>query len=243
MAQGRGDAILGGFMIKFAVSACVAALLIGSAAATPVQFKLTGVVYNSRDILGVFGLPGASLIGQQFTATYVFDPGLRTPTVNSATEFGSYTNWWTGGPSIGLGASLTINGHMVHVGGQYGSEMHLKESTDGSLLYLAQYDYDEETGVQTTMQTDISDDFAIGYGSPTMGPWSGDVIPLNSFTSWRLEDDSGAYEWVSMDARHVTVSAPATAPVPEPANWAMMVGGFGLIGGALRTRRRNLGFA
>jgi hypothetical protein len=28
--------------------------------------------------------------------------------------------------------------------------------------------------------------------------------------------------------------------VPEPASWAMMIGGFGLIGGAMR-RRRGLG--
>jgi hypothetical protein len=29
------------------------------------------------------------------------------------------------------------------------------------------------------------------------------------------------------------------APAPEPASWAMMVGGFGLIGGAMRSRRRT----
>ena len=29
----------------------------------------------------------------------------------------------------------------------------------------------------------------------------------------------------------------ATAPVPEPASWAMMIAGFGLVGGALRSRR------
>jgi len=27
--------------------------------------------------------------------------------------------------------------------------------------------------------------------------------------------------------------------VPEPASWAMMVGGFGLVGGALRSRRKT----
>ncbi len=33
------------------------------------------------------------------------------------------------------------------------------------------------------------------------------------------------------------VSSPAVAPVPEPATWAMMVLGFGAIGGAARLRR------
>jgi len=27
--------------------------------------------------------------------------------------------------------------------------------------------------------------------------------------------------------------------VPEPASWAMMLGGFGLVGGAMRSRRRQ----
>jgi hypothetical protein len=30
----------------------------------------------------------------------------------------------------------------------------------------------------------------------------------------------------------------ASSPAPEPASWAMMVGGFGLIGGAMRSRRK-----
>lgn len=29
-----------------------------------------------------------------------------------------------------------------------------------------------------------------------------------------------------------------TAPVPEPASWALMLGGFGLVGGAMRSRRK-----
>jgi len=31
--------------------------------------------------------------------------------------------------------------------------------------------------------------------------------------------------------------------VPEPASWAMMLGGFGLVGGAMRSRRRTVSFA
>ena len=226
---------------KLLASACIAGLIGGTASAAPLQVKLSGIVYNSMDNLGVFGTPGASLVGQQFTATYLFDPALRAPVIQSATEFESSTSWWNSGPSIGLGASLTINGHTVHVGGQYSSTVHVRESADSSLLYLSQYDYDASSGIETIMETNISDDFDIGYGSPMLGPWSGDVMPMNSFASWRLADEFGFIEWVSMDTRHVAIGAPT--PAPEPASWAMMVGGFGLIGGALRARWRAVCFA
>lgn len=36
-----------------------------------------------------------------------------------------------------------------------------------------------------------------------------------------------------------TLLDPASAPVPEPANWAMMIAGFGLVGGAMRARKAN----
>jgi hypothetical protein len=36
----------------------------------------------------------------------------------------------------------------------------------------------------------------------------------------------------------ITYSADVSAGVPEPASWAMMLGGFGLVGAALRGRRR-----
>ncbi|WP_404710291.1 PEPxxWA-CTERM sorting domain-containing protein [Sphingomonas sp. MMS24-J13] len=35
------------------------------------------------------------------------------------------------------------------------------------------------------------------------------------------------------------VAAPGAGAVPEPASWAMMLGGFGMIGGALRAQRRR----
>jgi len=33
------------------------------------------------------------------------------------------------------------------------------------------------------------------------------------------------------------------SPTPEPSSWALMLGGFGLVGGAIRTRRRRFSFA
>jgi hypothetical protein len=38
-------------------------------------------------------------------------------------------------------------------------------------------------------------------------------------------------------------AAPTGGAVPEPASWALMLGGFGLVGGMLRNRRRSVAFA
>lgn len=41
----------------------------------------------------------------------------------------------------------------------------------------------------------------------------------------------------------LTISQVAAAAVPEPATWAMFIGGFGLIGSGLRRKKASLGFA
>ena len=41
-----------------------------------------------------------------------------------------------------------------------------------------------------------------------------------------------------------SLSSPsAVAPVPEPATWAMMIGGFGMVGSAMRRRKASVAFA
>lgn len=37
--------------------------------------------------------------------------------------------------------------------------------------------------------------------------------------------------------------SPLSGAVPEPASWALMLGGFGLVGGTMRSRRRAVSFA
>ena len=55
---------------------------------------------------------------------------------------------------------------------------------------------------------------------------NGSGVQNVSGTSYNLNDNAG-YQLLSNGA------------VPEPASWALMVGGFGLVGGALRSRRRT----
>lgn len=63
------------------------------------------------------------------------------------------------------------------------------------------------------------------------------VKSSTAFSSLRIESDSGCCaETYNLDNARFAL---ATAPVPEPATWAMMIFGFGMIGGALRSRQRR----
>lgn len=55
---------------------------------------------------------------------------------------------------------------------------------------------------------------------------------------WLDTDNSGSDDGMAIDDLTLTVtSAAAPGAVPEPASWALMLGGFGLVGSTLRRRR------
>jgi hypothetical protein len=57
-------------------------------------------------------------------------------------------------------------------------------------------------------------------------------FPLGSYT----DADSSNFAW---RIRGTSLNAPIPSAVPEPATWAMMIAGFGLVGGSLRSARRG----
>ncbi|GGB19605.1 hypothetical protein GCM10011380_06460 [Sphingomonas metalli] len=82
---------------------------------------------------------------------------------------------------------------------------------------------------------------AIGFdlGSRTSFDISGsDAFAFNGSTLYRVDLATGAFTQAGTTGR--ALFGIAISPVPEPATWAMMLLGFGLVAGATRYRRRSV---
>jgi opacity protein-like surface antigen len=82
----------------------------------------------------------------------------------------------------------------------------------------------------------------LSYNPNVVFPAEGGSIRLNLSQSFGYAVAGGATTYGTARLGVVTLDA-AVAPVPEPATWAMMIMGFGLVGGAMRRRRTSVAFA
>ena len=111
--------------------------------------------------------------------------------------------------------------------------------TDGSLFDLISLDFADLSNVGARLDNSLLLEFA--DGSSESFRLSTDALPglqtlavnRKNIKSARL--DAGHSQWLQLD--NITFGS-ATAAVPEPTTWAMMILGFAGIGGTLRTRRR-----
>jgi hypothetical protein len=66
---------------------------------------------------------------------------------------------------------------------------------------------------------------------------AGDSYSLMLRASSTVPPGLSSYNWLPGGSATLTNG---TGAVPEPATWAMMIGGFGLVGASMRYRRRNV---
>lgn len=76
-------------------------------------------------------------------------------------------------------------------------------------------------------------------GFATLQLFEGDLYGFTSYAYFGLDafTTNGIHSDAFGEATLTVSGITATAPVPEPASWALMIGGLGLAGAALRGRR------
>ena len=121
------------------------------------------------------------------------------------------------GESANIGA--TANTHINTLAAALGSDIVLNQVTQGIGDQFA-------TGAEIVADPLTAGVTSFGYGRTTT---------LSGGRTLFFDDFGGAF--VAADE----ITAPV--PVPEPASWAMMIGGFAVVGGAMRRRSASMRFA
>jgi hypothetical protein len=140
--------------------------------------------------------------------------------------------------SAPLGSSYPIS-DLANTQDFYLGELYDSPAYSGFSISGASYTYDPSQG-NLVMHVVASDQ------APT--PNNGDNGFLAEDTSGttlsRAYDETGSGVHADGDGLVTTFSVgPITGAVPEPASWAMMLAGFGLLGGAMRRRRTGFSVA
>lgn len=233
---------------KLLAGTTATALMAGAALADPtVTATWTGVVTSGTDDLGLFGDAGLDLTDADFTATYVLSPAAGYYESYSDSFYADGGYGYTGGPSPVLSVQFTINGHSYSTVTDFAAVVYAGLNGD---YYPAEFET-EAAGWNDSFFMAVTNDiyeFADrGYGNPAFANFDEDVSTssgddyYNNFQYFTTEPDLGDY--LTLSNTHLKIEndgfvTPAPSPEPEPASWALMLGGFGLVGGALRNRRR-----
>lgn len=194
-----------------------------------------GTLVSGLDQTGLFGTPGADLAGAAITASYRYDTalGLRNsnPGVSEEVFGGSY-----------FGISSPVTNTRITINGISHDIASLTTSTAftslGFGIAFDSYDFEDNALFQTANGAGNFDVTTLaGFPSaldtlvaPRAVTLSNSYFQFTTFDKVNLVQSVRSYgEWEASATFSVTA-------VPEPASWALLLIGFGLVGGALRRR-------
>jgi len=213
------------------LKALILAVVLGVASPAPaakVLITYTGTVSDAFDTSGEFGVPNSDLSGLPYKVVFKLSPKPGTFIYNDGV-FGITSG---SGATNPLTATLYING-LSHFFTQEGVASLTNGSGLGSedrVLHLVRPSVDPGNGFifQTIFSSDhdfvSSSDYAHSLNYSVQ---PGDTVD-GMFGIRGKDGPTGGF----LSPEMITI----TSFVPEPATWAMMIAGFGLMGVALRRR-------
>ena len=192
--------------------------------ATAFSITLSGTIATGADDLGLFGPAHRSMAGDVFSVRYVIDP-VSMITSTDADGVSPLYRFDTPGR---MTVTVTIDGRSFLFAG---SAQSVYQKTDhaalGSSPAFSRIDFQAYDGTNSLAESATAADAPPGA--------------LVAFPAGALEHSSlnlslfgGAVRASSQDMGTISIQA-----VPEPSSWALMLGGFGAIGGALRRRKTS----
>lgn len=229
------------------------------AAATPAEAALIkqvyrGTVTSGYDKIGLFGA-GQDLTGLAYTATYFIDDikGLENRYTNYVYNGnGSYyydTNNIYGGSDWSkpnpVSATLTIAGVTIPIGGNAAGQATKHDVNSNiysgfdDLVSTSLHEYRYNPDGTPIDKNDLASSAYVDNSTITSpGLRTADAFKvLPGYGTGRyILTNYATGELVSAQFNVTSFASSGAAAVPEPASWALMIGGFGIAGGALRRR-------
>lgn len=245
----------------FAAVAAAALTYASQASAAAVVYTYKGTVSSVTDPSAArFG--GAINAGDAFTAVFTRDDATPGVHQHSGPAPFEYSEMYGDGSTAPVLAKLTIGSTVFDFGADPAFSSHTGQQTQYDYLDIYPDDADYELFQHYSNDSGFTDIGSIsnyhsqslnlnvtGYGTNYL--YSGDYHTLGNLTAagtpglnwigyadffhatYNFDTDESSQE----DSRIYLTPTALSVAVPEPASWALMIGGFGLVGAVLRRRR------
>jgi hypothetical protein len=210
-----------------------------------------GTIDVGFDEGNLFGFAGGSLAGQSYTQKFVYDSDKGSHYTTADYDF-LQGGTMSSGISPITSASITINGFTQESGGADNGSLYFGIFGDGTtgISVLSQETRFTPTndfagtslaGVRFAFSPPLS--LTTDFANPIAGT---PLSTLGNSFQIALNDHAGqsTHTFAYFNPTSVTIGSEQTSGgpgtvtggVPEPASWAMMLAGFGLVGGMMRRR-------
>jgi hypothetical protein len=200
-------------------AACAAAMALGAGAGHATEFieTITGTVISGTAGAGLVGPSAVDLTGMGYSADIVFD----TTMASSERAYGIYFNYPPA--SHLLDFSFIVDGVNLTPRNNY---------TTGAVITADTY---FETGAFTA-RTRFDVQTPPSPTSP-VAPFSFSPTSSSAYLDLDPKGSGGLQAQLTADTITLATTAAVFPAVPEPATWALMITGFGLVGSMARRRR------